>query len=126
MEDIWIVEIILGIVGITLIGWGMYSLVRALESRKWPTTKGEVVNSVMILNQDGNNLPKYGAVVQYKYTVEGNEYISKRLSFNSGVQTTFRSLAEKEALCYKPGMIVHVYYDPQTPNEAVLIPGADF
>ncbi len=126
-----LVEILFGVVGITIIGWSTYAIVRAFESRQWPSTTGEILNSVIVERwerdyQDREYSTKYEAVVQYKYTVMEKEYISKRLSFNSKIRTTFRSVAEKEALRYKPGMAVEVYYDPAMPNEAVLMPGADF
>ena len=124
--SIWLVEILFGVVGITLIGWSTYTITRAFESRQWPSTTGEILNSVIVLHQDSDDLTKYGTMVRYKYVVNGKEYLSDRLSFNSRVQTTFRSVAEKEALRYQPSMAIEVYYDPAMPNEAVLIPGADF
>lgn len=121
--------IVITCIGIAVFYRGCCLLAQSREALHWPQTEGYVISSLLTIN----HLPKfidprdnparwYGAQVQYKYTVGDQEYVSDRLAFQRG-----DTIDPKEALnvmnTYRSQHEVTVYYDPQDPKEAVLLPG---
>jgi hypothetical protein len=95
-------------------------------STNWPTTSGVVRLAAL-----KTNFKKPGATTQftpflcYTYTVDGIPRAGTRLDFADGPLR----LPKNQALewidrHYPPGKQVTVYYDPNDPDLAVLVPGA--
>jgi hypothetical protein len=104
--------------------WFIWALIAAWRSRHWPTTNGKVVSSKVEIDHDDGEL--YRAAVSYRYVVDSIEYCSERIFFGDFSWTWgFRS-ARRRVAKYYAGSTVRVYYDPETPEEAVLEPGFTF
>ena len=63
----------------------------------------------------------YKPKVVYEYQVMSQKYTGERITF--GAMSTTRMGATKVVQQYPAGMQVTVFYDPETPNQAVLDPG---
>jgi hypothetical protein len=97
--------------------------VSAFLSRGWPTAKGVVSRTgtsqdVYLEGEESCSLD-----VEYKYTVAGKEYKSEMIYFGSHSFSTVQSQeADRIASTYPLGMEVTVFYDPGSPQNAVLEP----
>lgn len=92
-------------------------MLRGMRARNWPFVEGAVIATQPNSQGISRNF-------QYRYCVDGMEYLGARRSFydyNSiDGQRAYRVLAR-----YAPGSIVQVYYHPDNPEDAVLEPGAN-
>ena len=64
------------------------------------------------------DVPEY-AKISYEYTVGGKRYVSSKISFS-----VFTTNPRQVVARYPKGKTVRVYYHPEKPNQAVLVPGA--
>ena len=117
--------IAIGISAVILIYIGS-DILKAQKSRSWPTASGTVQDSGMESHQsrdeDGDIKTTYGATIQYKYTVDGQEFVGDRRTF-SNVRTSSVRNTEKILERYPLGSSVDVFYDPDDPSSSVLEPG---
>lgn len=101
--------------------------VRALQSRNWPKTPGNVVESKVQRNSNprssGDHTPNYSyePVVRYTYAVEGTMQESKQIAI--GVLATSEESASKVTARYPLGASVTVHHHPKHHYLAVLEPG---
>jgi hypothetical protein len=102
-------------------------LVRALQSRHWPTTTGTVVTS--IVEKKGSSrpgsAPAYFGRVSYRYQVGGVTHTASQVSFGEHGESGTGHAKEVVAR-YPAGSQVKVHYRPDSPAVAVLEPGAGF
>jgi hypothetical protein len=122
--------VILLILGVIFLGIGALFLFLTLRARQkaktsqgWPTAQGTVLSVEIRENSsydedDHNTSVNYEPVVQYQYTVSGQQYNNKRIAF--GATSFDRSTAQKKAGQYVAGMAVTVHYNPNKPAESVL------
>ncbi len=117
--------IAIGISAVILIKFGS-DIFKAQKSRSWPTAPGTVLGSRMESSQsrdeDGDIRTTYGATIQYKYLVDGQEFQGDRRTF-SNVRTSSVRNTQKILARYPSGGSVDVYYDPDDPSSSVLEPG---
>ncbi len=101
-------------------------ILRAQKSRSWPTASGTVLDLDMEAHQsrdeDGDIRTTYGATIQYKYLVDGQEFQGNRRTF-SNVRTSSARNTEKILERYPLGSSVDVFYNPDDPSSGVLEPG---
>jgi hypothetical protein len=119
--------------GSALLMFGLIFLKDAYASQSWPIAQG-TVNRVNI-NRDratDSSTPTYDYTytVVYGYEVDGNRYQGDRYSLGDGstASRTYRERQEAIAAAedhYSIGQPIDVYYDPNSPTEAVLKPGAN-
>jgi hypothetical protein len=94
---------------------------RGTASMHWPTVPGQIQQSVVQYHSgDGG---RYSPWIQYGFTVAGQRYQCDMITYRS--LPTDRAAAESYVERYPPGSPVHVFYDPESPDVAVLEPGAD-
>ncbi len=109
---------IAGLITIVLgLGSGAYllwSLIRQHASKRWATTRGEILESNIEEDSDG-----WAPHVRYAYDVERKHYVNDRLYFHLSNRSTERD-ARKHLSPYPVGKTVTVYYNPRKPEEAVL------
>lgn len=90
----------------------------AIQSSNWPMTKGRITAS---------RLQPYGSefkpVVEYEYTVGATTYTSDRIRLDQAM-TGVRAAAESVVARYPLGSEVLVHYHLESPDQAVLEPGA--
>ncbi len=92
---------------------GFYQHVQGNNSNDWPSTQGIILISEWKRTTNG----PHKAHIEYEYIVDNTSYQSDFIHFAEFNPT---NLAYK----FKEGKEVLVYYNPEKPSEAVLIPGA--
>ena len=108
--------LLLGIWAITL-SIDHYRIIRT--SISWPSVEGEVVLSQIREEIGGGPYGVYGTKkpeIRYEYTVDGKKYSSRKIKF--GRQPSHEIVSR-----YPTGQKIKVFYNPDNPNQAVLISG---
>ena len=101
---------------------------QANQAARWPKAPGRIVASRAEgrSSSSGRNPTRvYEPVVEYAYSVAGQEYRGSRVSFGASVAAG-KSWAQKRASAYPVGGAVTVHYDPANPAESVLEPRVAF
>ena len=108
----------------------------ARESPKWPTVTGWIVKSEYQHERVGTN--RYVPIIRYSYRVRGREWTSDTLALDHGLadglsidyangtlSQSWMDFSDVKQLLkrYPVDKQVTVYYDPEEPGRAVLIPG---
>lgn len=112
--------------GWVLIGSGVFAVLfplvswmRARASRSWPSVSGRVTESTLDVERRADKSDSYMPRVRYEYAVKGESYESSQLNFWGSIGGS-RATAERTTARYPAGAQVTVYYNPETPSEAVL------
>ena len=111
-------------------GVGIFALVKYFqdkkkseESQSWSATSGRVTQAYIRESQtrddEGFLTTTYYPEVRYTYEVMGVEYTGHQISFGGGVGGN-RGKADETLTQYPVGKNVTVYYDPNSPEEAVI------
>jgi len=103
------------------VGFTVLNILRSLLALGWKTVKGEITYAGISSDCDDEGCT-YKPVIEFMYMVRGKEYHSKRFAFGY-VFSSFRFLAKMVYSRYKNLPIVTVYYHPNRPKSAVLMPG---
>ena len=103
--------------------FGKPILDQAKASEQWPQTPGGVLESELVESRDDGSTT-YGAHVVYRYNLDGGEFESDRIWFGGDYSTSNRSEMFEVVKKYPVGQAVTVFYSPDKPSEAVLMPGA--
>ena len=120
----WLPVILFVVLGIFVIVQGILARKRAKETESWPTVPGTVLSSEVITSQrydsdaPGHQRTTYTPSVNYQYSVMGQVYTSKRISF--GEKNAGRKKCNEIVARYPAGSPVNVRYNPEKPDEAVL------
>ena len=97
------------------------ALFDANVAKNWPSIDGIVISSLVGERIDLEGDVAYTAVVTYQYSVNSSSYVSQRIALGSETYGSSRS-AKVKSDQYPEGMIVKVYYDPNSPDKALLEP----
>jgi hypothetical protein len=110
-------------VGLTLIGLSVRAIMKSKKASGWPVAEGSVIQSRMITNFGSDSGVTYDAWIVYRYTVNGVEYTSTRISYGPLFSTT-RKKRKISALVrkYRESGKAKVYYNPDKAKESVLKP----
>ena len=92
------------------------------ESLTWPTIKGTITSSRVHDVHRYEDTTLYFVDLTYEYSVNGQQYVSDNYDFWAS-DFTRRYQAQDTVDKYPSGMAVNVHYDPDHPENAVLIPG---
>ena len=109
--------------------FGLVFIIISITSRKrakaaltWPTIPGVVLASRVDIHtstdSDGHRTTTYKPVVDYQYTIMGQEYRASRIAFGSNTFSSKKS--ESIIAMYPPNQAVTVHYNPDKPQDAVL------
>lgn len=93
-----------------------------LQSENWPTALGHI-NSSTIKTHSSQEGTGYEPVIQYSYVISGVKYHSERIHVGSTGWAGLYGRARQMVARFRVGKTVKVYYHPQHPQQAVLIPG---
>jgi hypothetical protein len=106
------------LVGIGILGYGVWSARRSTQAATWPTTPG-TINQLSIQENSDADGSTYEVKIQYKYMVDGVAYEGSRLAFgysgSSGKEAhdeIHRKLKEAKG--------VTVRYNPSDPSVSCL------
>ena len=114
------------LVGILSFAIGVQTMAGALASRDWPSTDGMVVATRIDIESSSSSSSRssrtYRPIIIYDYAVDGVSHSAQRVAFGE-YATGDPADAEKVRDTYPEGKQVPVYYDPGSPENAVLEPG---
>ena len=108
---------------------GFMTVYKARQSTDWPSVPGNVVESGIRTEHSSSSSGSsgssttYHANVVYEYRVDGEKLTGKRVSFGEygrEIPDHAQAIADR----YPVGKEVPVYHDPESPDDAVLEPGA--
>lgn len=104
-------------VGIGVALYFVWGLKRQLATNRWIIATGKVLESKIL--DHGSSLEPY---VKYSYVVRGQTYIADRMSPNKYVydQPASKSSLNRMIAPYQVGKTIKVYFDPNSPQDAVL------
>lgn len=116
-------------IGVGALYFGVHALRRApaflfqtigwrLVSHRWPTVSGTIIGAEIRVTPDSDHRSFYEAVVRYAYIVRNQRYEASQADITS--VSTSRDLAQTVIARYPVGSSVPVYYDPQTPQRALI------
>jgi uncharacterized membrane protein len=123
-----LVVVIAGLLGLFCLASGIWNRLHPRKAFPWLRTPGVIVSSTVeacresVDSSNSSLRTFYKAVIEFRYSVEGQEYHNTVGAENSmtvsisGSQT----FATEEAAKYPAGMAVEVFYDPQNPTRSAL------
>ena len=94
----------------------------ARSSNNWPSVVGEIVSS-FIGEQQTRDHVFHEPIITYSYNVGGRDYQAKRVVIGQWAHAGNLAWTEQKVQKYRPGKSVTVYYNPNSPEMAVLEPG---
>jgi hypothetical protein len=106
----------------------LYVTIMGIRSKSWPLTIGKIINSEVRKQVSRHRHPRqanpitYKPYVFYEYSVNGKTMQSGQLAFGERVQVSERK-AQKIIENYPAGKNIPVHYNPNNPNQSVLIAG---
>ncbi len=96
-------------------------VVPRLVSRRWPAVAGTIIGAEARVTSDSTeDTVYYEAVVRYAYTVHGRQYESEQADLTWA--SSSRAHAQGVLMRYPVGSSIPVYYDPQSPQRALIDP----
>lgn len=114
-----IVSAIFGIICIFILFEYVSDISSSAVSKNWAKVEVEIISSEVKVCGKGNS---YYPSIEYQYSIGEDRYISDRIIFgHSGCGSQLR--AEGFIDTYSQGGLVMALYDPNNPNESVLISG---
>jgi len=117
---IYVIAILLG-TGLITRQAGMLQTQKA--SLQWPVVSGTILNSELV-NVRGRRSSSDRCDVTYSYTVNGTKQTSRQISLWNPNLGACGQITRTFVTDHPAGSTVGVYYDPEHPENAVLIPGA--
>jgi hypothetical protein len=129
MNDAHTIWLLLGwlsvIAGAVAVVSGIAVLQRSKQTRAWPSTQGRILTSAIkaVMRFEADEAENYEPVITYSYSVAGKTYEGKRIRVAS--MAWKKAWARGIAKHYRAGRTVTVYYDPGSPEKAVLEKGGN-
>ncbi|MBK9749222.1 MAG: DUF3592 domain-containing protein [Chloroflexi bacterium] len=93
-------------------------------SKNWPATQGRVLMSYVDRRRSrsgSGTTTAFYPVVVYEYMVNGRRLQGNRVRFGADWGTSWTGPAQKIVDQYPTGALIEVFYDPERPEEAVLL-----
>lgn len=111
---------IMVLAGLLLAAVGIATLRNWLASASWPEVPARIVTSEVREELRFEDQLMYRPVVTYTFAAGGGEMVGSTLAFADALYPT-RARAEKALARYPVGMTVMARYNPDDPQEAVLV-----
>ncbi len=112
--------IVIGLVaGIVIMIYGLYLRARVRASRDWPQTMGAILKAEVVEETDNDSV-EYRVRVEYEYSVDGQRRIGRRIEFGKSAYARKKN-AQAQLERYPVGTSVMVFFDPEKPEDAVLL-----
>lgn len=112
------------IIGISITGVGLFHVWKQFSTRKWQYTYGELLKTDIVYSPrivDGQEVDAYLPTVRYAYEVNGTSYEGYKLRYGGTGHHTHRQQAEYVLERFNKIDKLKVYFDPENPEESVLI-----
>jgi hypothetical protein len=114
-----------GVIGIIFFLAGGSGIFASIQSKRWPTIKGKIVESKSIYRQTKRKFKGmwvYVPKIKYSFDIDDNTYTSGRIYFG-GYNTSIKSISDSLIKKYPLNSEVTIYYNRKNPEESVLEPG---
>ena len=111
-----------GLTGAGLLLAGIYQRNRIAASQTWPQTTGKVTGG-SIVREYSDDSTGYSLALSYEYFANGATHTGKRIGFSRRVFSR-SSRAQAELERYPLNSSVTVYFNPEKPDDAVLVRNA--
>ena len=109
------------LVGIGIAGYAGTVGWEAASSKDWPTVQGRMITAA-VEEEIVRGKPVDRLNLRYAYTVNGKQYIGRRVSIGPRLGP-FEVTPMEVVVNYRLRSTVTVYYHPENPNRSVLEPG---
>ncbi len=110
--------VILGIVGLSTMGWAFYTMARVTRMQRWPTTRGDMIAGEAVPAERGSG---FRMRVRYVYTLDGKRH--EGTTFGIQDRRFSKSAADQLAKRYAPDRMVIVRHDPADPTRSFIDSG---
>ena len=129
INPVSIIGFICGGLFIVLVGGGSLFLIiswwrnkkKAENSQAWPLVMGVVMETDLRIGGGIGGGEEFIPVIRYRYTVNDQMYQSEKFSFGRGQRSVLEREAQDILDQYPINSEVTVYYNPDDPQEAVLV-----
>jgi hypothetical protein len=105
-------------IGGSILIWAIGEIRFAHLGQQWPKVPATVISSRV---EDLGIKSGYAPDVLYRYNVEGNEYLSRRIFVGSRAGS--KNWAQGLVTAYPVDKIVEAHYNPERPSDSILEPG---
>lgn len=127
---IWMMGSCFVLVGVATGAFFVYRIFQGFTSNRWPFAIGELESSelkeVIYKGSDGGggvDLASAWVVnFRYSYSVSDGKYEGSRVTYSDGINKTSRALKKLQKR-YQGKSLIQVYYNPEKPEQSVLVPG---
>jgi hypothetical protein len=115
-----------GVFGTAVFVLGAWTATKGWQTRQWPRAEAEIIDASLVRNErkakDGTLEHRYSFAVNYRYVVDGQTFIGHGTEpYDLGMQNSAGARTMSED--YPVGAKVQVWYRPENPAEAYLMPG---
>lgn len=117
-----ILGLLSALIGILIIGFGLYQHFMAKKSESWPITEGTIVYSKLVNGKNSDNEITYRPLVKYSFVVDGNTFVSNQIYFGEMSEQHSAKLPIKYIKQFPVSSKVTIFYHPFNPKNSVLIP----
>ena len=113
------------LIGLLVIGLSARKVWWDYASAKWPQTTGQVISASLETVEGGSDEAgqSYRPAVWYRYHVNGQEFVGKRVSFSVNANSWSKNVANGYLEKYPVGKDVTVRYQADQPSLCVLESG---
>jgi len=101
------------VMGILFIVFGIRNHSLGNQSEHWPSVQGKLVGESRSIRK------KQRVHISYEYSVQGATYKNSRVNFQDD-KSSKKTISSK----YNVGDSLPVYYNPENPEQSVLMPGS--
>jgi len=112
------------LIGPIFIFTGLHANYRDRPSLQWPTASGTMMES-LVWHHQASKSSYYYVSVAYRYDVNDKHHIGHQVALCNPDLHGSHDQAKSFVAAHRTNTPVEVYYDPDQPERAVIIPGAD-
>ena len=120
--------LVVAAIGVFVLGIGIVisvnEIIKAKESSQWPVTDGVIVTSRVSTKESsggrGGKSTTYTPIVEYKYSVNGQNHELGRMSFRHGYGKIY---AKRVVRKFSRGKKIEVAYQQSNPNNSIVKQG---
>lgn len=106
--------------------FGFISIPKSFKTKNWIEVSGKVTDSHLVKTQkthrSGKRITAFSANIHYEYIIDGQTYSGSKNRFS---ERSLNGEKIKQTMLerFPIGATVPVYYNPNNPNESVLVKG---
>lgn len=98
-------------------------LVRQASTGEWPSARGEVLSSRVTSHRGSKGSRTYRPEVAYRYSIAGANYTGSNITLSKTFGDSGGGYARRTVAQFPAGRQTDVYYNPEAPEESVLLRG---